>query len=159
AAVDTQRPHLTRPHHEQTDRAAWLAKAPCAAPANTGCGRLPAARRRLPPGLAGQDRHGRGGTAEDLLALRGPGQQIRSSGGQLARLERPYDGMVVPDHAEYLGLPQAFMGATPDTLKTASGKRWAEALKKGGQAGYEAFAQMTKEFADGKPSIPREALL
>jgi hypothetical protein len=86
------------------------------------------------------------------------GEQLRSSSGQLVQLERPYDWLVVSDHAEYFGLPQAFMEANPDILKTESGKKWAEALKKGGKTGYEAFIQMTAELADGKASIPREAL-
>lgn len=86
------------------------------------------------------------------------GEQLRSSSGQLVQLERPYDWLVVADHAEYVGLPQAFLqGIDPDILKTESGKRWAEAIKKGGKAGYEAFIEMTKEFADGKPSIPADA--
>ena len=66
--------------------------------------------------------------------------------------------MVVSDHAEYLGLPQAFADGDPDILKTESGKKWAADLKKGGKAGYEAFVQMTAQFADAKPSIPAEAL-
>jgi hypothetical protein len=45
-----------------------------------------------------------------------------------------------------------------EILKTASGKKWAAALKQGAQAGYEAFVEMTAEFASGKPSIPRDAL-
>jgi hypothetical protein len=87
------------------------------------------------------------------------GEQIRSSSGQLVQLERPYDWMVVSDHAEYLGLPQAFMERNPAILRTESGRKWAEALKKGGEAGYEAFVQMTAELADGKASIPNDALL
>jgi hypothetical protein len=86
------------------------------------------------------------------------GEQMRSSSGQLVQLERPYDWLVVADHAEYVGLPQAFLqGIDPDILKTETGKRWAEAIKKGGKPGYEAFVEMTKEFADGKPSIPGDA--
>jgi hypothetical protein len=85
------------------------------------------------------------------------GEQLRSSSGQLVQLERPYDWLVVTDHAEYLGLPQAFTENFPAIMKTESGKKWAQALKKGGQAGYEAFVEMTKEFGDGKPSIPPEA--
>src|SRR6185369_14316981 len=66
------------------------------------------------------------------------GEQLRSCSGQLVQLERPYDWLVVADHAEYVGLPQAFLqGADPDILKTATGKKWSEAIKKGGQAGYE----------------------
>ena len=86
------------------------------------------------------------------------GEQLRSSTGQLVRLERPYDWLVVSDHAEYLGLPQAFQKRDPDILKTQSGKSWAEALKEGGEKGYDAFVQMTGEFADAKPSIPSKAL-
>ena len=86
------------------------------------------------------------------------GEQVRSSGGQLVQLERPYDWMVVTDHAEYLGLPQAFAEGDPEIMKTESGKKWAEALKKGGKAGYDAFVQMTAEFAKADPSIPPQAL-
>ena len=67
------------------------------------------------------------------------GEQVRSSTGQLVRLERPYDWLVVSDHAEYMGLPQAFQKRDPDIMKTQSGKRWAEALKEGGEKGYDAF--------------------
>jgi hypothetical protein len=87
------------------------------------------------------------------------GEQLRSSSGQLVQLERPYDWLVVSDHAEYFGLPQAFMEKNPDIMSTASGKKWAEALKTGGKAGYEAFVQMTAELADGKHSIPNDALV
>ena len=73
------------------------------------------------------------------------------------QLERPYDWLVVSDHAEYLGLPQAFADMDPAIMNTETGRKWAAALKKGGKAGYEAFVQMTKEFADAKPSIPRAA--
>jgi hypothetical protein len=84
------------------------------------------------------------------------GEQLRSSTGQLVQLERPLDWLVVSDHSEYLGLPQAFLeGADPDILKTPSGKKWAEALKKGPKTGYEAFVEMTKEFADGKAKHSR----
>jgi hypothetical protein len=102
-------------------------------------------------GLVG-DRHG----PDDAYRF-ARGEQLRSSTGQLVQLVRPYDWLVVSDHAEYLGLPQAFFENNPDIMKTASGKKWAEAIKKGGKAGYEAFVEMTKEFADGKPSIPAEA--
>ena len=86
------------------------------------------------------------------------GEQLRSSTGQLVQLERPYDWLVVSDHAEYLGLPQAFAEGDQAILGTPQGKKWAEALKEGGKAGYEAFIQLTVSFADGKPSIPPTAL-
>jgi hypothetical protein len=86
------------------------------------------------------------------------GEQIQSSTRQPVRLEAPYDWVVISDHSEYMGLPQAFKAHDPEILKTESGRKWAAALEKGGQAGYEAFVEMTKEFATGKPSIPKEAL-
>ena len=86
------------------------------------------------------------------------GEQLRSSTGQLARLERPYDWLVVSDHAEYIGLSSAFANADPAILDTPTGKRWAEGFKHGGKAGYAAFLQMTVDFATGKSSIPADAL-
>jgi hypothetical protein len=85
------------------------------------------------------------------------GEQVRSSDGQLVQLERPYDWLVVSDHAEYLGLPQAFVEGDPDILNTPTGKSLAEALKKGGKVAYEAFLRTTAEFADAKASIPAAA--
>jgi Protein of unknown function (DUF3604) len=96
-------------------------------------------------------------TPEDAFRF-ARGEQLRSSSGQLVRLERPYDWLVVSDHAEYMGLPEAFQKRDPAIMKTGSGKDWSEALKAGGQKGYEAFVQMTAEFADAKPSIPSKAL-
>jgi hypothetical protein len=86
------------------------------------------------------------------------GEQLRSSTGQLVQLERPYDWLVVSDHATYLGLPQALADANPAILDTPTGKRWAEAFKKGGKDAYAAFLQMTVGFAEAKSSIPKEAL-
>lgn len=87
------------------------------------------------------------------------GEQIMSSSGQPVQLIHPLDWVAISDHSEYFGLPQAFEEKNPDILNTASGKKWSEALKKGGKAGYDAFVEMTKEFATAKPSIPLEALL
>lgn len=86
------------------------------------------------------------------------GEQIKSSSGQLVQLVRPLDWLVVSDHAEYFGLPQAFQENDPAVLNTESGKKWAGAFKQGGKAGYEAFVEMTSEFATAKPSMPQQAL-
>jgi Protein of unknown function (DUF3604) len=86
------------------------------------------------------------------------GEQLRSSTGQLVQLERPYDWLVVSDHAEYIGLSGAFADGDPAVLQNPKGRRWAEDFKKGGQAGFEAFVEITKDFADGNPSIPRNVI-
>lgn len=86
------------------------------------------------------------------------GEELKSSTGQPVRLERPFDWMVVSDHSEYLGLPQALAEENPVIMNTESGKRWAAALKQGGEAGYKAFVELTAEFAKAQPSVPRDAL-
>src|SRR5262245_36796548 len=66
------------------------------------------------------------------------GEQLRSSSGQLVRLERPLDWLVVSDHAEYLGMAQAMKEAAPALLDNPKGKQWALAFKKGGEAAIAA---------------------
>src|SRR5262245_63967059 len=44
------------------------------------------------------------------------GEQLRSSSGQLVQLGRPYDWLVVDDHAEYLCLPEGFADQNDDIL-------------------------------------------
>ncbi len=87
------------------------------------------------------------------------GEQLRSSTGQLVQIERPYDWLVVSDHATYFGLPQALANADPAIIATPNGKRWAAAFKAGGKAAYDAFVEMTRDFAVAKSSIPADALL
>jgi hypothetical protein len=86
------------------------------------------------------------------------GEQLRTSTGQVVQLYRPYDWLVVSDHAEYLGLPQGFLEANPDILSTPAGKRWAAALKKGGKEAYETFVEMTADMAKAKPTLPPSAV-
>jgi hypothetical protein len=82
------------------------------------------------------------------------GEQVRSSTGQLAQLERPYDWLVVSDHAEYLGLAQELHEKNPVLLDTASGRKWGIAFKEGGQAAVGAFHELVKEMTTGKASLP-----
>ena len=82
------------------------------------------------------------------------GEQMRSSTGQLAQLERPYDWLVVSDHAEYLGLAQELHEKNPILLGTASGRKWATDFKEGGPAAVEAFHELVKEMSTGKSSVP-----
>jgi len=47
------------------------------------------------------------GSARDDAFRFGRGEQLRSSSGQLVRLEHPLDWLVVSNHAEYLGMARA----------------------------------------------------
>lgn len=86
------------------------------------------------------------------------GDQIRSSTGQLAQLERPYDWLVVSDHAEYLGLAQELHAKNSMLLSTPSGRKWALAFKEGGPAAVEAFHGLVAEMTTGKASIPASTM-
>jgi hypothetical protein len=96
------------------------------------------------------------GPDEAFLFARG--EQLRSSTGQLVQLERPYDWLVVSDHAEYIGLAGAFADGNSAILGTPAGKQWAQAFKEGGKPAYDAFLQMTKDFATGQATLPAAAL-
>ena len=86
------------------------------------------------------------------------GEQLRSSTGQLAQLERPYDWLVVSDHAEYIGLSQAFADGDPAILDTPRARGGPKPSRKAARPATTPSSQMTEGFRDGKPSIPPEAL-
>jgi hypothetical protein len=86
------------------------------------------------------------------------GEQLRSSTGQLCQPERPYDWLVVSDHAEYLGLAQELHHKNTTLLDTPSGKKWAVAFKEGGQPAVEAFHELVGEMTTGKSSLPAGAM-
>jgi hypothetical protein len=57
------------------------------------------------------------------------GEAVRGHNGELARLRRPLDFLVVADHAVNLGVLPRIQGLDPLILKTEVGKRWAKLLK------------------------------
>ena len=46
------------------------------------------------------------------------GEEVKSSTGLRAKLQRPYDWLVISDHAENLGLAPMIAASDPDLLKT-----------------------------------------
>jgi hypothetical protein len=57
------------------------------------------------------------------------GEAIRAHNGELARLRRPLDFLVVADHAVNLGVMPRIQALDPLILETEIGKRWAQSLK------------------------------
>ena len=57
------------------------------------------------------------------------GEEVRSSDGLRVRLSRPYDFLVVSDHAENLGLAPMIASSDPILLKTEVGKLWHDMVK------------------------------
>ncbi len=52
------------------------------------------------------------------------GEEVTSTGGLRAKLSRPYDFVVVADHAEMYGLMPNLLAGDPSILATEKGKRW-----------------------------------
>ena len=82
------------------------------------------------------------------------GEQLISSTGQPVKLEKPYDWLVVSDHAECLGLAQDLGSHRPILMITAEGRKAAAAYEAGGQVAYDMFANLTSNFASGKAPFP-----
>lgn len=67
------------------------------------------------------------------------GETVISSHGLKARLQRPYDFLVVSDHAENLGLATAIAESNPELLKNAWGKMEHDLVKSGLEGGIKAY--------------------
>ena len=65
------------------------------------------------------------------------GEQVKSSHGLPVKLQRPYDFLVVSDHAENLGLATLIAESNPELLKSAWGKQVHDLVKAG--KGLEAY--------------------
>ena len=67
------------------------------------------------------------------------GEEVTSSTGLRARLQRPLDFLVVSDHAENLGLAPMIAESNPDLLRTDFGRLVHDLVKSGqGPEAYEA---------------------
>ena len=79
------------------------------------------------------------------------GEEIVTSTGLRAKLNRPLDFLVVADHAEYLGIADLLATANPTLLATEVGQGWYEAMQQGGEAGWDAVIVIANDIATGKP--------
>ncbi|MBB5210953.1 DUF3604 domain-containing protein [Microbulbifer hydrolyticus] len=80
------------------------------------------------------------------------GEEVTSSTGVPARLNRPLDFLVVSDHAENLGLSPAIAVSDPDLLKNAWGKKQHDLVKSGTEGALQAYENwMAKNAARDNP--------
>ncbi len=70
------------------------------------------------------------------------GEEVTSSSGQPARLDRPLDFIVVADHSDGMGVIQEMRAGNPLVLNDPIGKRWTEMMKAGGKQGMQAAMEM-----------------
>src|SRR4029077_9121067 len=77
------------------------------------------------------------------------GEEVTSSSGVRARLQRPLDFLVVADHSENLGLAPMIAESNPDLLKTEFGRRVHDYVKSGqGGMAYGAWAEVMLKRQD-----------
>ena len=82
------------------------------------------------------------------------GGEVISSTGQPVRLSRPLDFLVVADHSDNMGFFPKLQAGAPSVMANEKGRRWHEMIKKGGQEGVKAAAEIIGLFAQGK--FPKE---
>jgi hypothetical protein len=77
------------------------------------------------------------------------GEEVMSSTGQMVRLSRPLDWLVVADHSDGMGLIDDLKEGKPDVLAYEQGARWNQGLNEGGQAAVDAAMDLITNFSQG----------
>jgi len=85
------------------------------------------------------------------------GEQVVSSSGQAARLRRPYDFLMVSDHAENLGLAPMIASSDPLVLQNPTGRRWHDLVAQG--KGFDAFSDWIRQGMTGKDPLDSPAMM
>lgn len=62
------------------------------------------------------------------------GEQVTTTHGLQAKLDRPLDWLVIADHAEMYGLMPQLLGGDPEILSTPTGRDWYDRLTSGDNA-------------------------
>lgn len=70
------------------------------------------------------------------------GETVKSNTGQMVRLDRPLDWVVIADHSDGMGVFQEMLAGNPVVLNDPIGKRWVEMIRKGGMEGVAAQVEM-----------------
>jgi hypothetical protein len=81
------------------------------------------------------------------------GEEVVSSTGVPVKLRRPYDFLVVSDHCEYMGLPEALRHGAPELLANPVGKQWYDAFSSHGETGLTFFRTLVEDVSSGKASM------
>ena len=81
------------------------------------------------------------------------GEEVTTSTGQRARISRPLDFLVVSDHSEMYGLMPQLLKGDPSILATETGRKWYDAIRKGGDAAFAAAFEIIGNLDDRKAAI------
>jgi hypothetical protein len=97
-------------------------------------------------------------TPEDAFRF-ARGEEVVSTTGVPAKLRHPLDFLVVTDHSNYLGLPVALREDDPTIVADPNGKKLADAIKQGGDAGYKVFHDLADSLSANKEILDTRPLL
>ncbi|MEN8788629.1 MAG: DUF3604 domain-containing protein [Flavobacteriaceae bacterium] len=74
------------------------------------------------------------------------GQEIKSSTGQMVKLGRPLDFLVVADHSDNMGFFPRLLSGEPSMLADPTGRRWYDMVQAGGQEGVKAAVEVIQSL-------------
>ena len=80
------------------------------------------------------------------------GEEITASSGQLAKLSRPLDFLVVADHSDNMGFFPDLLAGKPEILADPQGRRWYDMIQSG--QGAAAAIEIITAFGAGKLKGP-----
>ena len=95
---------------------------------------------------------GLGGTTlspEDALRFV-RGETVKSSGGAMAKLDRPLDWAAITDHSDGMGTINQLHDGNPEMMADPVAKRWYEQMQIGGAAGLAVAREAIVAQASGK---------
>jgi hypothetical protein len=81
------------------------------------------------------------------------GEEVTTSTGQLAKLSRPLDFLVVSDHSEMYGLMPQLLKGDPEILATPKGKEWFDLIRQGGDGAFKAITEIVQALAQDEAPI------
>ena len=74
------------------------------------------------------------------------GEEITSSTGQLVKLSRPLDFLVVADHSNNMGFFPRLAAGDPKMLADPTGRKWYDMVQAGGQEGVKAAVEIIQSL-------------
>jgi hypothetical protein len=87
-------------------------------------------------------------TPEDAYRF-AQGEELISSTGQLVKLSRPLDFLVVADHSDNMGFFPKLYEGDPAFLADPTGKKWYDMIQEGGQEGVKVAVEVITSFTAG----------
>jgi len=78
------------------------------------------------------------------------GEEVVSSTGQVVRLSRPLDWLVIADHSDGIGLFSDISIGKPELLAFEQSARWIKGFEEGGDAAVQATLDLITTFSQGE---------